>query len=614
MPRPPRVLRPDRRPAQRRRRVRHRHAQPGGRGRQAGQRPLRPGHADPVPGDLAVGQSELRRATHRITQASVVRFIEDNWLQGERLGGGSFDATAGVIMDMFDFGRRPASRRRFYLDPARTEPSNALTFRRSGAALTSLSRTRQRSRNACRSGCRCLRLRSRRRDACRRDVQRSLRAVASPAARCSRDPAGELGRRCRRASIRIRSAEASGGRAAVARWRSLASRCSSIRRCPSSGKQSCASCHSPGHAYGPPDTATVQRAARDMHTAGVRAAAVARLICIGSRISASAPTSRRRRQRVDLMQLAAAARSDRPREEDRGQRAGAPAKMVPQGGLFWDGRADTLQDQAMVPLLNPVEMDGGSVEIVAAKLRAAHPMRSLRAIVRAGDVRRSAAAGVGGDVRRRALSRSRIRASIPSAASTTHWLEGKARLTPAEMRGLALFNDPAKGNCAGCHLGQPTRRRIAAAVHRPPVRGAGRAAQSGAGGRTRRALFRSRHLRAVPHGPRAADAILRHVPDADAAQRGSARGLLPQRRLPQPRTGAAVLRSAQRAAGKDLPARRRRQGAGLRRFARAFWANIDTTDFPFGLRAGDAAPLDERDIRDIIAFLHTLDDGYQPEH
>jgi phospholipase C len=39
----------------------------------------------------------------RISQASVVRFIEDNWLKGERLGGGSFDASAGSIMDMFDF-------------------------------------------------------------------------------------------------------------------------------------------------------------------------------------------------------------------------------------------------------------------------------------------------------------------------------------------------------------------------------------------------------------------------------------------------------------------------------------------------------------------------------
>jgi phospholipase C len=42
----------------------------------------------------------------RISQASVVRFIEDNWLGGERLGGGSFDATAGSLRDLFDFSRR----------------------------------------------------------------------------------------------------------------------------------------------------------------------------------------------------------------------------------------------------------------------------------------------------------------------------------------------------------------------------------------------------------------------------------------------------------------------------------------------------------------------------
>jgi phospholipase C len=42
-----------------------------------------------------------------ISQASIVRFIEDNWLHGERLGGGAFDATTGSIMDMFDFRQRP---------------------------------------------------------------------------------------------------------------------------------------------------------------------------------------------------------------------------------------------------------------------------------------------------------------------------------------------------------------------------------------------------------------------------------------------------------------------------------------------------------------------------
>jgi phospholipase C len=38
-----------------------------------------------------------------VTQASVTRFIEDNWLNGKRLGGGSFDASTGSLDDLFDF-------------------------------------------------------------------------------------------------------------------------------------------------------------------------------------------------------------------------------------------------------------------------------------------------------------------------------------------------------------------------------------------------------------------------------------------------------------------------------------------------------------------------------
>jgi phospholipase C len=51
----------------------------------------------------------------QITQASVVKFIEDNWLGGTRLGNGSHDATTGSIMSLFNFsngGSTPA----LYLD------------------------------------------------------------------------------------------------------------------------------------------------------------------------------------------------------------------------------------------------------------------------------------------------------------------------------------------------------------------------------------------------------------------------------------------------------------------------------------------------------------------
>ncbi|MGA3400151.1 MAG: alkaline phosphatase family protein [Acetobacteraceae bacterium] len=59
----------------------------------------------------------------RVSLASVVRFIEDNWLHGSRLGGGSFDATAGSIMDMFAFSSG-ASYAALYLDPATGVPVN----------------------------------------------------------------------------------------------------------------------------------------------------------------------------------------------------------------------------------------------------------------------------------------------------------------------------------------------------------------------------------------------------------------------------------------------------------------------------------------------------------
>ncbi|MDE2080846.1 MAG: alkaline phosphatase family protein [Burkholderiales bacterium] len=60
-----------------------------------------------------------------ISQASIVRFIEDNWLGGERLGGGSFDATTGSIMDMFDFRHREPQHRTLILDPQTGTPMEA---------------------------------------------------------------------------------------------------------------------------------------------------------------------------------------------------------------------------------------------------------------------------------------------------------------------------------------------------------------------------------------------------------------------------------------------------------------------------------------------------------
>ncbi len=59
-----------------------------------------------------------------ITQASVTRFIEDNWLGGTRIGGGSFDATTGSIDALFDF-TGAGNNAKLFLDTSTGEPVSA---------------------------------------------------------------------------------------------------------------------------------------------------------------------------------------------------------------------------------------------------------------------------------------------------------------------------------------------------------------------------------------------------------------------------------------------------------------------------------------------------------
>jgi phospholipase C len=63
--------------------------------------------------------SKANFVDHTLTdQSSVVRFIEDNWLSGTRLGGGSMDAIAGSLKNMFDFsGATPKNKTPVILNP-----------------------------------------------------------------------------------------------------------------------------------------------------------------------------------------------------------------------------------------------------------------------------------------------------------------------------------------------------------------------------------------------------------------------------------------------------------------------------------------------------------------
>ena len=63
---------------------------------------------------------------HMVTdQTSVLRFIEDNWLGGQRIGQGSFDSIANTIVQMFDFSNEAESANggKLILDPTTGQPT-----------------------------------------------------------------------------------------------------------------------------------------------------------------------------------------------------------------------------------------------------------------------------------------------------------------------------------------------------------------------------------------------------------------------------------------------------------------------------------------------------------
>jgi phospholipase C len=66
--------------------------------------------------------SKVNSVDHSITdQTSILRFVEDNWLQGRRIGDGSFDALSGSLAGLFDFSH--PNRKPLYLDPVTGQPA-----------------------------------------------------------------------------------------------------------------------------------------------------------------------------------------------------------------------------------------------------------------------------------------------------------------------------------------------------------------------------------------------------------------------------------------------------------------------------------------------------------
>ncbi len=112
---------------------------------------------------------------------------------------------------------------------------------------------------------------------------------------------------------------------------------------------------------------------------------------------------------------------------------------------FWDGRAITLEQQAASPIVNPVEMKNESHDAAVSRLQSEPAYREL--FVQAfgsPDI-------TIGRVEKALASFERTALSGNSPFDRYQYGGDKNALTPAQVRGLAVFIDPNRGNCAVCH-------------------------------------------------------------------------------------------------------------------------------------------------------------------
>ncbi len=346
-----------------------------------------------------------------------------------------------------------------------------------------------------------------------------------------------------------------------------------------SGQMSCASCHDPAHAYGPPDGRPLPLAGADGRVAGARAVPSLRYL------QALPPFSEH------------AFDNDGDDSVDAG----------PTGGYLWDGRVSSLHEQARLPLLSPSEMANPTPAAVVAAVRRGPLAPRLAQVFGAtvlDDERRAFDAVL---LALEAFQQS-PRDFYPYSSRYDEFLRGRAVLSPRELRGLALFDDPAKGHCAACHRSAPSAdgalplftdfghvalgvpRNAALASNADPA-----SFDLGLCGPLRTDLrdrpdlcgrFRTPGLRNVAlrqaffHNGRYAtlEEVLRFYARRDTD---------PQEFYPRQPDGTVQRYD-------DLPA--------------AMHGNVDT-EAPFGRRPGDRPALDEAEIGDIVAFLKTLTDA-----
>lgn len=125
------------------------------------------------------------------------------------------------------------------------------------------------------------------------------------------------------------------------------------------------------------------------------------------------------------------------------------AEQVWKGGLFWDGRASSLTEQAMGPPLNPLEMANADTAALAERIRMLsysdrfEPIYGKDALENPDSVFFCMADALAAYERSAEVN--------PFSSKFDLWQRGESTLTEQEQRGFMLFVVESKGNCAACH-------------------------------------------------------------------------------------------------------------------------------------------------------------------
>ena len=378
-----------------------------------------------------------------------------------------------------------------------------------------------------------------------------------------------------------------------------------------SGKLACASCHDPSNAYAPTNNLAVQLGGPDGKKAGVRAVPSLTyhehtlLFRIGP--DPEIPDNDEKPPSIvapaDDVKVAAVAKAD----------AAVADANVPRGGLDWDGRADSLQAQALGPLLDPNEMNNHSVEDVLDHLEHAPYAEEMKKLFGPMIFKEPVLAL---DEALFALVRYQLeeRSFHPYDSKYDAYLAGKAQLSEAEARGLKLFDDPKKGNCSSCHLDKPSsdgKLPPAFTDYEFEALGAPRNMDIPANQDSNYydlglcGPFRKDYANAGPYCGLFKTPSLRNVATRKVFFHNGVFHSLDEvmhfyvERETNPGKWYPKLANGEIDRYNDLPPR--------------YKPNVDLADAPFDRKQGDAPALNDAEIADVIAFLKTLTDGYQPE-